>query len=90
MPHSVLGGEGVHETCIGFMKTETPVIFDPEDSSKNARLFFTLAATDSEKHLSNMVALAEFLLEEGAINDLLEAKNAEDLMKVHYKYTKNN
>ena len=87
MPHSTLGGEGVHDTCLSFMKTEKPVVFDPEDPSKNARLFFTLAATDNEKHLSNMVALAEFLLKDGAIEDLLKAQNADDLIKVHWKYS---
>ena len=87
MPHSTLGGAGVHDTCISFMKTEKPVVFDPNDPTKNARLFFTLAATDNEKHLSNMVALAEFLLKEGAIEDLLKAKNADDLMKAHCKYS---
>ncbi len=87
MPHSTLGGSGVHDTCISFMKTEKPVVFDPNDPTKNARLFFTLAATDNEKHLSNMVALAEFLLKEGAIEDLLKAKNADDLMKAHCKYS---
>lgn len=34
-----------------------------------------------------MVALAEFLLKDGAIEDLLKAQNADDLMKVHWKYS---
>ncbi|MBS5000785.1 PTS sugar transporter subunit IIA, partial [Holdemania filiformis] len=34
MPHSTLGGSGVHDTCISFMKTEKPVVFDPNDPTK--------------------------------------------------------
>ena len=34
-----------------------------------------------------MGSLSEFLLKEGAIEDLLKAKNADDLMKAHCKYS---
>ena len=51
MPHSTLGGTGVYKTAIGFCKVKEPVVFDPNDETKNARLFFTLAAVDNEQHL---------------------------------------
>lgn len=86
MPHSTLGGRGVHKTAISFMKVEEPVVFDPDDPSKDARLFFTLAATENDQHIQNMSALANMLLREGVIEDLLEATSSEDLLKIHQKY----
>lgn len=86
MPHSTLGGAGVHGTTICFMKVEEPVSFDPEDPSKDARLFFTLAAVNPEDHLQNMMALADMLQNEELIEDLLEVKSPEDLLKVHEKH----
>lgn len=88
MPHSTLGGTGVYKTAIGFCKSETPVVFDPEDESKNARLFFTLAAVDSDKHLENMQKLSELLMIEGLVEDLLQARSKEDLLEVDRKYSK--
>ena len=88
MPHSTLGGKGVHNTAICFMKVEEPVVFDPEDHSKDARLFFTLAAVNPDEHLTNMMALANMLSTEGLIDDLLEVQNPEDLLKLHEKYFK--
>ena len=61
MPHSTLKGDGVHNTAIGFCKVNKPVVFDPNDESKNARLFFTLAAVDDKKHLENMQMLSDLL-----------------------------
>ena len=87
MPHSTLGGVGVHKTAIGFCKVEKPVVFDPEDETKNARLFFTLAAVDNEKHLQNMVALSEMLIKDGIIEDLLAAETKEDLLAIDKKYS---
>ena len=88
MPHSTLGGTGVHDTTICFMKVEEPVAFDPDDRSKDAKLFFTLAAINSEEHLQNMMKLADLLSNEDLVNDLMEAKSPEDLLKLHEKYNK--
>ena len=81
MPHSTLGGTGVYKTAIGFCKVKEPVVFDPNDETKNARLFFTLAAVDNEQHLQNMVQLSEMLVKEGIVEDLLAAETKEDLHK---------
>ncbi len=87
MPHSTLGGAGCHKTAIGFCKVKTPVVFDPEDETKNARLFFTLAAVDNEKHLQNMVQLSELLIKDGIVEDLLAAETKEDLLDIDKKYS---
>lgn len=87
MPHSTLGGAGVNKTAIGFCKVKTPVAFDPEDETKNARLFFTLAAVDNDKHLQNMVQLSEMLVKDGIVEDLLAAETKEDLLDIDKKYS---
>ena len=80
MPHSTEGAPGVLKTGIGFMKVEQPVHFDPNDPEKDARLFFMLASNDSDAHLNNMMQLADMLSNDDLVNDLLEAKNDEDVL----------
>ena len=87
MPHSTLGGTGVYKTAIGFCKVKEPVVFDPNDETKNARLFFALAAVDNEQHLQNMVQLSEMLVKEGIVEDLLAAETKEDLLDIDKKYS---
>lgn len=87
MPHSTLGGEGVNKTAICFCKCKKPVVFDPNDETKNARLFFTLAAVDNDKHLQNMMMLSEMLMKDGIIEDLLLAETKEDLLDIVSKYS---
>ncbi len=87
MPHSTLGVAGCHKTAIGFCKVRTPVVFDPEDETKNARLFFTLAAVDNDQHMQNMVQLSELLVKEGIVEDLLAAETKEDLLDIDKKYS---
>lgn len=89
MPHATEGNEGVKKTTIGFMKVETPVVFDPNDHEKDARLFFILATNNHEEHLENMVALSEMLMNEELVQDLLQVKNDEDLKAVANKYPSN-
>lgn len=86
MPHSTEGAEGVNKTTIGFMKVEEPVVFDPDDHEKDARLFFMLAAANHEEHLKNMMALSEMLMNDELVEDLLKVKNDDDLMTVADKY----
>ena len=87
MPHASFGCAGVNKTAISFCKVKTPVIFDPEDETKNASIFFTLAAVDNDKHLKNMVALSELLVKDGIIEDLLAAETKEDLLEIDRKYS---
>lgn len=86
MPHSTEGAPGVYNTGIGFMKVENPVHFDPNDSEKDARLFFMLASNDSDAHLNNMMQLADMLSNDDLVADLLLCKNDEDVLKVAEKY----
>lgn len=86
MPHSQECAKGVHKTAIGFMKLDKPVSFDPEDPEKDARLFFTLASCNPEQHLENMTRLSELLMNESAVEALLQAHTPEDLLEIHKKY----
>lgn len=43
------------------------------------RLLVALAATDSESHLSVMQTLAELFMSEGAINDIVNARSAQQI-----------
>ena len=86
MPHSQEGAKGVHKTCIGFMKLDKPVSFDPDDSEKKAQLFFTLASCNSDQHISNMVRLSELLMNQEVMVALTKAKTPEDLLKIQEQY----
>lgn len=86
MPHSQEGAKGVHKTAIGFMKLKKPVSFDPEDPDKDAVLFFTLAACDSDHHMKNMVKLSELLMNEKLVEELKRAERPEDLLRLQEKY----
>ncbi len=86
MPHSTENAKGTLKTGIGFMKVEEPVIFDENDREKDAKLFFTLVSTNHDEHLANMMELSETLMNESLVEDLLEVKNDEDLIRVAKKY----
>ena len=86
MPHSTLGHDGVNATAISFMKTKKPVVFDTNDSSKDATVFFTLAATSDEMHLENMSALSTLLMIDGVIDELVKVEKPEDLLAIEKKY----
>ncbi len=86
MPHCQECAEGVKDTSIAFMKVNKPVVFDEDDREKDARLFFTIASTDSEKHMKNICALSEILCNEEVIEDLNKVNNLQDLIKVKEKF----
>ena len=86
MPHASTGAVGVNKTQIGFMKVEEPVHFTPGDSEKDAKLFFTLAAVDCDEHLVNMVKLAELLMNENLVAELMNVKSDDDLLEVASKH----
>lgn len=88
MPHSQEFAEGVHKTAIAFMKLEQCVSFDLEDSEKDARVFFTLASCDPNQHLDNMSRLSEFLMDEEALEEILQAESDEDLLRIDEKFDK--
>lgn len=86
MPHSTECCDGVFKTGICFMKTKNPVHFDENDETKDARLFFMLASEDHEKHLNNMMALCDVLMNEELVEDLKLAQCDEDLLRIGEKY----
>ena len=86
MPHSTKGAPGVHGSTIGFMKVEKPVAFDEEDREKDAKLFFTLAATDGDLHMQNIERLMGVLTNEELVEELLLATTPEDLLALQAKY----
>ena len=86
MPHSTEGAAGCNGTAISFMKVEEPVDFDSEDPDKKARLFFSLAATDHDKHLKNIQDLMEVLMNEDIVEALLQATSKEDLKEIAEKF----
>ena len=88
MPHSTENAEGVIKTGIGFMKVETPVVFDADDREKDARLFFTLVSSNHDEHLNNMVELSNMLTDDDLVLGLLNVKNDEDLAQLAQKYNK--
>lgn len=72
----------VNETTICFMKSNTPVVLDPEDHDKDSRLFFVLASNDEEKHLENLGKLVEMFEEEAFMKALGEATTLEEILAV--------
>lgn len=82
MPHSTENAVGVHGTAIAFMKLEKPISFDPNDSSKDAKVFFTLASVDKDQHVENMQQLFEMLTDESLLEALLTVQSVEDLKKL--------
>jgi len=85
MPHSTEGAKGVNGTAISFMKLKEPISFDPNDPSKDAKVFFTLASIDKDQHVDNMQQLFEMLTDEQLLEDLLWVNSVEDLKSLAVK-----
>lgn len=82
MPHASGESEGVFGTAISFTKFKQEIVFDVGNPEKNARLFFTLAAKNSEEHMENIVKLSELLMTDGLIEALLSIETMQDYVKV--------
>lgn len=82
MPHSSEDSQGVLGTAISFTKMKEDVVFEEGNPDKNARLFFTLAAKNSEEHMENIANLSEMLMTDGLIEALNEVENQADYEKV--------
>ena len=87
LPHAMKGSENAHGTAIAFMKLAEPVSFVKDNSEKDASVFFTLAARDSEEHLKNMRKLWKMLTNEELCAELLTVTSAEGLMALDTKYS---
>lgn len=86
MPHCQECAQGVKDTSIAFMKVNKPVVFDENDRDKDARLFFTVASTNPEKHMENICELSEILCNEEVIEELNKVNKLEDLIRVKEKF----
>lgn len=82
IPHTTTGAKGVTRSAIAFTKFKNPIVFDENDSSKNAQVFFTLAALDEDQHLENMAELFTLVSDEKAIDLLMGTSSKEDLIKI--------
>ena len=83
MPHAQENSKGVYKNGITLMKVEEPVVFDENDSEKTANIFISLASANHDIHLKYMKELADFLLQNNNIDNLLKIKNIEDLKKLY-------
>ncbi|MBL1228206.1 PTS sugar transporter subunit IIA [Enterococcus sp. BWB1-3] len=86
MPHSSEKSEGVFGTAISFTKMPKEIVFEEGNAEKNASLFFTLAAKNSEEHVQNISKLSEMLMVDGLIDDLSAIETMSDYKDVMEKY----
>lgn len=86
MPHSSAKNEGVLGTGIGFTIMPEVVSFEADNPEKDAKLFFMLAAKDSEAHMKNIGDLSELLMEDEMIADLMTIKTMDDYRAVMKKH----
>lgn len=69
--------QGVVESQIAITLFRNEVQFDKEDST--ARLFVTLAASDSNSHLDALMEISEILQDEEKVEQILKAEDEETL-----------
>ncbi len=86
MPHSQIGSTGVNETSVSLMIVEEAVQFVDDDRSKDAKIFITLAAENNDKHMENMMQVAELFSNEELVNELIEARSKDDIQVIIDKY----
>lgn len=86
MPHCQECADGVKDTAVAFMKVEKPVVFDENDRDKDAKIFFTIASENNEKHLENIAQLSDILCDKEIVEAFNQAKNVDDLIKISKKY----
>jgi PTS system ascorbate-specific IIA component len=87
LPHAMKDSVNAHGSAIAFMKLAEPVSFDANNPEKDASVFFTLAAVDSEEHLKNMRKLWKMLTDESLCEDLRNVKSVEELLDLDTKYS---
>jgi transcriptional antiterminator/mannitol/fructose-specific phosphotransferase system IIA component (Ntr-type) len=71
---------GVNRVGMSLLKIDHAVSFSEGDEDKDANLIFVIAAIDNELHLKALSQLTELLEEEETINQLINCKNADELM----------
>lgn len=87
IPHSALESNSVNESAFSFTRFKNPVVFDENDRSKDAKIFFSFAAKHEEDHLKSLVQLVEFLINDEVVTELFDVNNDEELLAVVKKYS---
>ena len=87
LPHAMKGSANARGNAISFMKLAHPVSFKPDNKDKDASVFFTLVARDSEEHLKTMRKLWTMLTNEELCEDLLKVSGEEELAALDKKYS---
>ena len=89
LPHAAGNNDSVNKSAISFTKFREPVKFiDNNGEEKEARLFFTLAAKNSDEHLKNIVRLTELLSNERLVEELLQTSSVEEYNSLAEKENK--
>lgn len=80
MPHAAGNAQSVSKSGISFTKFKEPVVFydEKEQEEKPAILFFTLAASNADEHLQNIMNLTELFSDEALIEALMASETEED------------
>ncbi len=88
MPHTQENATGALKTGIGFMASKKMIDFgeDEDGEKKEANVFFTLSAANSNEHLENIQQLMGIFMNEPLIDALAEAESPEDILEAAKKY----
>lgn len=88
MPHTTENPVGAYKTAIGFMVSENMIDFgtDSDGEKKEANLFFTLSAVNSDEHMENISQLMSVFMNEELIDALAAARTPEDIIEAMNKY----
>ncbi len=84
MPHA-RPENGVNQLSLGLTVIQNGVNFDANENDP-IKLLFVLAATDSDSHVGAIAKLAELFDNQDDIDQLMNAKNADDVLSVINKY----
>lgn len=71
--------QGVIKSQIAITLFKHAINFDKENTS--AKLFVTLATSDSNSHLNALVSISDILQDEGKVEKILKAEDAETLYR---------
>jgi PTS system ascorbate-specific IIA component len=86
MPHTQENATGVKKTAVAFMKLREPVSFSESNPDKSASVFFTLASSDHDQHMTNIQKLATLLLNAELVKAIKEAEAPEDLLRLQERF----
>lgn len=77
---------GVKKIGMSLLRLEDSVYFSEKEKHR-AKLIVVLAAEDNEKHLTALAQLSTMFSDEGVLENLMKAKNEEEIMEYINKYS---